>query len=32
MREWLKNNFHEWFFVATLLDIALLFWIAIHYK
>ena len=32
IHEWLKTNFHWWFAVATVLDLALLGWIAWHYK
>jgi len=28
MRNWLKTYFHEWFFVATLIDLTLLAYIA----
>jgi len=29
LNEWLKNNFYSWFAIATVLDLLLLFWIAL---
>jgi len=30
VKNWLEKNFHSWFFVATILDLLLLSWIALR--